>query len=181
MKKIIILILSVVMIYGCDKYKYYDIPKNERPLFNKGDTFYYYSSQTQQIDTIIVTGLLYSYNHYDYEEYESVFISFALLSHKEKIIKINCTYPNSYFSYFLSCSYDSCRISYDYIYIDNIISKRNMTILNKEYNAYNLFPTQDSDTLSTILLPAIFYTKPNGILGYKYSDSTTYLIINPIE
>lgn len=63
MKKFIpILLFAIVTFCGCEEEpQQYYLSDAVKPLFCKGDTFYYYSVQTKLTDTVVVSDLHYGF------------------------------------------------------------------------------------------------------------------------
>ncbi len=179
MKKIFPLFLIVLTAFcGCDGYMHY-LPEYEKPKFHVGDTFYYYSEQTHLTDTLWVDYLHYGLSPHDADDYETVCYGCYIKTNKpvKNLIQFDYSYwPDDGFRLF-SCASDSSSMVYSLF----MQGDDGIKIGGRVYD-YELILPKDTICGNVELLPnSIFISFTYGIIGYTYSDSTTYIITNPIK
>ncbi len=176
MKKVFPLFLIVLTAFcSCDDNTFY-LPKSEKPRFDEGDTFYYYSEQTHLTDTLYVNYMYHGFEHCDEEEYENVTYECYVKTNMSdrKSFKFNYTYSLLGNMKIYTCRIDGSRLYYSRFMQEN----GQIEIDGRNYDYDIIYPDETNvENLPT----SIFISYTCGIMGYTYSDSITYIITNPIK
>ncbi len=166
MKRLIIPLL-ILTLFSCKEDPNYDVLPNQRPLYNYGDTFYYYSGQTKETEAFVVSSVVYQYD-IDDERYcfkESTFDKVG-----DTAVRVSIRPPYS----------DDCLLVAvcESSWVSDA-QKDTININNTDYTVVKTFLYYEDDSVTgpTALYSSVKY----GLMGYEYSDNVSYFITNPAK
>jgi hypothetical protein len=163
-------ILVILYFAGCVKDEYYNIPENERPIYQNGDELIY-KSNTGKFDTLFITEKTNSYDIHDNRYYHE-YISLNFVKSKQK---------DSFGS--LNQRLNSISLSWEGVYFNTgklqNFNLSTITINNKKYdNTYQFsefiyYPSSGNNKIKTI-----YYNQKYCVIKYQYSNGETWELIN---
>ncbi len=192
MKKIIPISLFILVTFGsCETLDvlnelldaisdepYHDLTEDQRPIFKKGDTFYYYSEQTGLYDTLTINKISYRYWDSDKKYYQEATIQYK--NNNENI----CFSYSATKQCILSAGYraDTLWVLYDSLIRFGENGKEfDIQINDKNYRAFNLTPYYSSDYSNPSAPYCFTYSFKYGLLEYTYENGIVYRIVNPTD
>ena len=92
MKKILYMILVCCIFCSCDKYTYYDLPKDKIPLLKNNDIAYFQDSASSRIDTFRLDVRNYRQITSENGSFETIDIYYNLTNRKDPIFLFRIKY-----------------------------------------------------------------------------------------
>jgi hypothetical protein len=163
---IICILFSVIalLIISCGG-EVIDIPDANRPLFSEGDSFVFKDLYSDISDTMIVIGIIFSYNDHDEDLIEEMGILFRNSIKEENELFIH-GYPNGTSIEFLNISNYTGSV-------DNAMDS--FIIDGKEFTkAFKIIPTKEPSL--TDELEYFIYDYNYGLLKYKYYEGPEFVL-----
>ena len=116
--------------------------------------------------------------------YEYINVTYKFINKNDTHISYN---EGTYVFLTLFYSIGSNMKEYTFCYLGEddelVFSKKEIEVSGRKITVFELFPYDPYDLEENItpdFPQSIYFTAQNGILGYTYSDSVEYLIVNPI-
>lgn len=173
MKKIIFFITACCLLYSCDKYTYYDLPKDKIPLLNNNDIVYFQDSASSKIDTFRLDVRNYRQITEENGSFEHIDIYYNLLNREVAVLiyRVSTTwiyggYNNVYNILFEN---ESRRLA--------LYELTNLTINGKTYPSVKLLYV-NIDPLPDTIPNKVYYTFSKGIIRYEYKDGRVYNLVS---
>jgi len=165
MKTILAILPILFFLYSCEDKIYYNIPKDEKPLLNNGDTICFIDNTNQYIDSFIVKII----DEYEISDkryyYERITISYHKL--KES---------SSYGIFFIQQGVEITSISFYGYYFPAINKNENVVNLNLNGVNYSSVYIKHYNDFPDTIPKTVYYAHKHGIIKYNFSDTLYYTL-----